>query len=257
MPIPIPDQIQEMRDAGALFAVNHSAGKDSQAMLIALREAGIPDEQMVVIHADLGEVEWEGNLDHIEANSAGLPLIIAKPKTGFFDMVERRQMFPSAAQRQCTSDLKRGPIERELRRYLKENPRFGGKLVNCMGMRAAESPARAKKKALTFSARNSKAGRDWWDWLPIHHLSTEEVFETIRSAGQEPHPAYALGMTRLSCCFCILASASDLRISAQANPELYRRYVETEQRIGHTLSMSRKPLTEVTGITPCGFAAAA
>ena len=36
-----------MRDAGALFAVNHSAGKDSQAMLIALREAGIPDDQVI------------------------------------------------------------------------------------------------------------------------------------------------------------------------------------------------------------------
>ena len=48
MPIPIPDQIQEMRDAGALFAVNHSAGKDSQAMLIALREAGIPEVVAVV-----------------------------------------------------------------------------------------------------------------------------------------------------------------------------------------------------------------
>lgn len=257
MPIPIPDQIQKMCDEGALFAVNHSAGKDSQAMLIALREAGIPETQIVVVHADLGEVEWEGNLEHIAANSEGLPLVVAKPKTGFFDMVERRQMFPSAAQRQCTSDLKRGPIERELRRYLKDNPQYGGKLVNCMGMRAAESPARAKKKALTYSARNSKAGRDWWDWLPIHHLSTEEVFETIRGAGQAPHPAYALGMTRLSCCFCILASASDLRISAQANPELYRRYVETETRIGHTLSMSGKSLPEVTGIRPCQLATAA
>lgn len=247
----LPDQIREMRDAGALFAVNHSAGKDSQAMLLRLRALGIPDDQMVVVHADLGEVEWPGNLAHIEANSFGLPLIVAEPKTGFFDMVERRGMFPSAAQRQCTSDLKRGPIERELRRYLKENPRFGGRLVNCMGMRAAESPARAKKSALQRSARNSKAGREWWDWLPIHEMSTEAVFETIAEAGQAPHPAYALGMTRLSCCFCILASASDLKISAEANPELYARYCETEERLGHTLSMSRKPLPEITGVSPC------
>jgi len=247
----LPDQIREMCDAGALFAVNHSAGKDSQAMLIHLRNIGIPDDQMVVVHADLGEVEWPGNVAHIEANSFRLPLIIAEPKTGFFDMVERRGMFPSAAQRQCTSDLKRGPIERELRRFLKENPRFGGRLVNCMGMRVGESPARAKKAPLQRSARNSKAGREWWDWLPIHELSTEEVFEAIAQAGQEPHPAYGLGMTRLSCCFCILASASDLRISAGANPRLYARYCKTEIRLGHTLSMSRKSLPEITGIAPC------
>lgn len=244
----LPDVIRQMCDAGALFAVNHSAGKDSQAMLIMLRKMGIPDDQMVVVHADLGDVEWDGNLDHIEKTSGGLPLITAKSKSGFFEMVERRQMFPSAAQRQCTSDLKRGPIERELRGYLKAHPRFQGRLVNCMGMRAAESPARARRSVLTRSERNSKAGREWWDWLPIHNLTTEQVFETIKAAGQSPHRAYSLGMTRLSCCFCILASASDLKTSAQANPELYRRYVLTERRIGHTLSMSRRPLTEITGI---------
>ena len=248
--IDIPDEIAEMRDAGALFAVSHSAGKDSQAMLILMREAGIPDDQIVLVHADLGEVEWDGNLDHIRKNSFGLPLIVAEPAKTFFDMVEHRGMFPSPSQRQCTSDLKRGPIERELRRFLKANPRFEGRVVNCMGMRAGESASRAKRKPLLHSARNSKAGRTWYDWLPIHALTELEVFCAIASAGQEPHWAYALGMTRLSCRFCILASAADLTVSAKANPELYARYCETEIRLGHTLSMSRKRLPEITGIDP-------
>jgi hypothetical protein len=37
-------------------------------------------------------------------------------------------------------------------------------------------------------------------------------------------------------------------ISAKANPALYKRYVETEKRLDHTLSMSRKPLEEITGV---------
>ena len=159
--INVPDKIHEMKEQGALFAVNHSAGKDSQAMLIELRKAGIPDDQIVLVHADLGEVEWPGNLEHIDETAPGLPMIVARARRTFFEMVEDRGMFPSAAQRQCTSDLKRGPIERELRRYLRENPRFEGRLVNCMGMRAEESPARAKREPLKYSARNSKAGRDW------------------------------------------------------------------------------------------------
>jgi DNA sulfur modification protein DndC len=244
----MPDKVRDMMNNGALFAVSHSAGKDSQAMYLTLRNMGIPADQIVLIHADLGEVEWPGNVEHIRETAPGHELIIAKPATSFFEMVERRGMWPTPQIRNCTSDLKRGPIEREIRRYLKANPQFGGQVINCMGMRAQESPARAKRPALTYSARNSKAGRVWWDWLPIHNLSTEEVFETIQAAGQKPHPAYELGMSRLSCRFCILASQSDLKISAQANPDLYRKYVETEIRLGHTMNMSKRPLTEITGI---------
>lgn len=100
----------------------------------------------------------------------------------------------------------------------------------------------------TYSEANSKAGRSWWEWLPILELSSDEVFDMIDRAEQVPHWAYGEGMTRLSCCFCIMASKSDLTTAARLNPDLYRRYVETEKRIGHTLSMSRKPLEEITGI---------
>lgn len=244
----MPTEVREMLDAGALFAVNHSAGKDSQAMLIALRDIGVPDSQIVLVHADLGEVEWPGNIEHIRDTAGDLPLIIARSRKTFFEMVEHRQMFPSPGQRQCTSDLKRGPIQRELRRYLKANPQFGGRIVNCMGMRAQESAARAKKPSLRFSEANSKAGRTWYDWLPIHEWTEDEVFAWIAYAGQKPHWAYEAGMSRLSCRFCIMASACDLTTSAKLNPDLYRRYVETEKRIGHTLSMSGKGLEEITGV---------
>lgn len=246
----LPDEVKRFIKEGGLFAVSHSAGKDSQAMLLAMLKAGIPKEQMVLVHADLGDVEWEGNIDHIKANSFGIPLIVAEPKSDFWTMVNRRQMFPSPSQRQCTSDLKRGPIERELRRYLKENPQFGGKVINCMGMRAAESAARAKRPTFIYSKSNSKAGREWYDWLPIHAMSTKDVFRFIQAEGQKPHPAYSLGMSRLSCCFCIMANQKDLTIAAKANPELYGRYVELERQIDHTLAMSRKFLPEVTGMTP-------
>ena len=71
------------------------------------------------------------------------------------------------------------------------HPRFAGRLINAMGMRASESPARSKLANWRHSARNSKAGRVWFDWLPIHGLETPEVFRVIRDAGQAPHWAYA------------------------------------------------------------------
>ncbi|PHR62271.1 MAG: phosphoadenosine phosphosulfate reductase [Robiginitomaculum sp.] len=244
----IPPHIEELVQRGALFAVSHSAGKDSQAMLLALRAYKIPDAQIILIHADLGEVEWEGNIDHIQNYGFGYPLIIAKARRGLLQMIEERGMFPSPSIRQCTSDLKRGPIERELRRFLKRNPQYNKLLVNCMGFRAQESSARAKRNPFTFNQKNSKAGREWFDWLPIHAWSEQEVFGYIAQMGQKPHWAYAKGMSRLSCCFCIMASVSDLTISARENPKLYAIYVKLEKKINHTLSMSRKGLEEITGI---------
>ena len=46
------------------------------------------------------------------------------------------------------------------------------------------------------------------------------------------------------------SSPADLRRAAELRPHLYRRYAETEQRIGHTLSPSGIPLPELTGISP-------
>ena len=78
------------------------------------------------------------------------------------------------------------------------SPRFGGRLVNAMGMRAEESPARASKTSWRRNDRMSVAGREVFDWLPVFDLSTEDVFRVIREAGQSPHWAYAAGMSRLS-----------------------------------------------------------
>ena len=117
-----------------------------------------------------------------------------------------------------------------------------------MGLRADESAARARKTPWNRSDRNSRAGRSWFDWLPIFDLAADDVFRIIRDAGQSPHWAYAAGMSRLSCSFCILASRSDLRRAAELRPCLYREYVDLERRIGHTLSPTRIPLPQLTGV---------
>ena len=235
---------------GALFVVNHSGGKDSQTMTLLL-ERIVPHEQLLVVHAPLGEVEWPGTIDHIENTiPADVPLIFAPVASGtsLLERIEERGRFPSPAVRWCTSDFKRTPIEREIRRYLKSHPRYAGLVVSCMGMRREESPARAKLTPWRHDARNSKGGREWYTWLPIHALTTDEVFAVIRDAGQSPHWAYRDGMSRLSCSFCIMASRRDLRTAARLRPALYREYVALERRIGHTLSPSRQSLPQLTGI---------
>lgn len=52
----------------------------------------------------------------------------------------------------------------------------------------------------------------------IFDLGEDQVFGVIRDAGQTPHPAYAIGMSRLSC-ICIMASRADLRTAARLQPK--------------------------------------
>lgn len=246
-------EVARLINDGALFVINHSGGKDSQVMMIEMLKI-VPKAQLVAVHATLGEVEWEGALEHakFQADQAGVPFIVAEAVKTLIGMVEHRfnvrpdaPSWPSASNRQCTSDLKRGPIEREVRRYMKANGFT--KVVNCMGLRAAESNSRAKLAPWKRNERNSIAGRDWYDWLPIHSMQTDKVFDLISAAGQQPHWAYAAGNERLSCVFCIMASGRDLANGAKHNPALFNKYVQLEQRTGYTMHMSRKSLVELVG----------
>ena len=245
-----PAECRQLIERGALVVLNHSGGKDSQAMTLLVSRL-VPRDQLVAVHAPLGEVEWPGTVEHIEDTiPPGVPLILAHTASGksLLERIQQRGRFPDAGRRFCTRDFKKTPIERELRRYLKAHPRYGGRIVSAMGMRAEESPARAKLVPWRRNNRNSKAGREWFDWLPVHGLETDDVFRVIAEAGQSPHWAYAAGMSRLSCSFCILASRADLTRAAELRPGLYRDYVALEQRIGHTLSPARLPLPAVTGV---------
>lgn len=127
-----------------LYVVSHSAGKDSQAMfLYVIRDLKVPDEQVVVIHADLPGADWpsitlpSGRVtptlqEHLAATVDGFPVkvVVAHWGTGAKTPAEKRgkvktfksyvlhrhavrpdaPSFPSRANRWCTGDLKTAPI---------------------------------------------------------------------------------------------------------------------------------------------------
>jgi len=250
--------IRKLADEGYLFACNHSAGKDSQIMYLILR-AIVPDDQIAVFHAPLEGADWPDLDEHMAATVEKChPVILAAATKTFEEMVIGQGYWPTPQYRQCTSDLKRGPLEREIKRYLKRNPRFGGKVVSCQGLRAEESTARKKLPTLKSHAKNSTAGRTWLDWLPIHKFLIGDVWAGIKAANQKPHWAYAAGMSRLSCRFCIMSNKADLTTAARENPEMYARYVALEHRLGtegkpQTFCMPSKSkgartLDQITGV---------
>ena len=86
----------------------------------------------------------------------------------------------------------------------------------------------------TPNAIASNGRRQVDDWLPLHSWTVEEVWSRIRTSGVRHHPAYDLGMPRLSCCFCIFSPKSALLLAGKHNPELLAQYVEVEKRINHS-----------------------
>ncbi len=231
--------------------VNSSGGKDSQAMLDLVVElatlAGVTN-RLVVVHCDLGRVEWTGTRELAERQAAHYRLrfeVVSRPQGDLLTHVESRKMWPSSTARYCTSDHKRGQVRTLMTRLTGEWRASGAprpcRILNCMGMRADESPARAKLVPFTDARRTgeSNARREVDTWLPLHGWSTDQVWARIRRSGVPHHRAYDLGMKRLSCCFCIFAPESALMIAGEHNRELLSEYVRVETTIGHAFRGSK------------------
>ena len=97
------------------LVVNHSGGKDSTRMLGLVRNR-FPDVATYAVMADTGFEHKAPVSAEVWARSRcaefGLHLtVVRNPKRTYLEMVEQRGIFPSPQFRQCTSDLKRGPID--------------------------------------------------------------------------------------------------------------------------------------------------
>jgi 3'-phosphoadenosine 5'-phosphosulfate sulfotransferase (PAPS reductase)/FAD synthetase len=136
--------------------VNFSGGKDSMRMLGRVREL-YPNHPIFVVMADtefehmrpISAEEWSRK----QAARFALPLsVVHNPNKGYLQMVERCGMFPSSTTRQCTSALKRGPIEKFVRALSQKV------IVNCTGIRSEESSQRSKQTAWKTNKPLSVAG---------------------------------------------------------------------------------------------------
>jgi 3'-phosphoadenosine 5'-phosphosulfate sulfotransferase (PAPS reductase)/FAD synthetase len=223
-----------------LIVVNSSAGKDSQAMLdyvVELAGDALRD-RIIVVHADLGRVEWKGTRELAEKQAAHYGVrfeVVKREQNDLLDHVAARGKWPSSDARYCTSDHKRGPISTLFTRAVRELE-LGRpvRILNCLGMRAQESSVRAKLPVFERNERNTNGRRVVDNWLPIHAWTAAQVWQRIRASGVAHHYAYDLGMPRLSCCFCIFAPEAALLLAGKHNPELLAAYVETERKIGHS-----------------------
>ncbi|MGW2841923.1 phosphoadenosine phosphosulfate reductase domain-containing protein [Streptomyces sp. NPDC001493] len=242
-----------------VILVSSSGGKDSQAMeshIVRLATHSSVVHRIVVVHCDLGDVEWKGTraLAAAQAAAYGLRFEVVSRKQG--DLVQQIRerhhtlrakgdvttpAWPSSQARYCTSDHKRAQVRRLMTRLTSElGPQLGRpvRILNCMGMRAQESPARMKRAELAFDGGASNSKRTVFTWLPLHAWTVEEVWAEIARSGLPYSPVYDWGMSRLSCSFCVLASESDLTLASRLRPEKAAEMVELEEYVGHSFKQN-------------------
>lgn len=239
--------------------VNTSSGKDSQTILKLVadqaKREGYDFSRIVCAHADLGKMEWPGTVELAEhqASLYGLRFWkMARPQGDLLTHIKQRGMWPSSQARYCTSDHKRAQIRKLMTELVRSTEldwchsvgkqrtitpltrAKGVRILNVMGMRADESPARSKLKPFTHDVSASNGKRHIDTWLPIHEWKMADVWGDIKSSGVPYHKAYDLGMSRLSCVFCIFSPPAALMIAGRNNPELLAEYVTAEKEMGHT-----------------------
>lgn len=245
------DDIDALLAAGSPVAIGVSGGKDSCALAFATIEhldrighAG----PRILVHSDLGRVEWRQSLPICEllATRLGVPLLVVRREAG--DMMDRwlvrwknnlaryvslrcvKLILPwsTPSMRFCTSELKTAVICRAL------CARFPGQtIISASGIRRQESSKRAKAEISQPQAKlTSKTHRTHGvDWHPIIEWKHADVFAALAHRGFELHEAYTkFGMGRVSCAFCIMADKADLTASASCpdNAAVYREMVDLE-----------------------------
>lgn len=193
--------------AGRRVVASVSGGKDSAALSLWLKEQGIEHDR---VFADTG---WEhpATLEYVRDVLPKFlgPIVWVSGERQMVDLIRKKGMFPSRLRRFCTEDLKVRPIMAYLAR-LQEH----GEVINAVGIRAAESEARAKL-----------AEWEWGDhfdcdvWRPLMRWTLDDVVAIHARHGLAPNPLYLKGASRVGCWPCIYARKAEIALVARLTPE--------------------------------------
>ena len=243
---------ERLIDEADWILLNSSGGKDSQALkayVAALAAATGQLHKIVVVHADLADIEFEGTASLARRQSSMLDIPRFEVVQAQGDLLARvaaryaklkvkalaegkpvAPAWPSSSARWCTSDLKRGPIRTLMTRLTDERQdlRRPVRILNCLGQRAAESPHRRKLAPVEIDRAASNGRRHITTWRPIHHWSEAAVWAEIARSGCPYHEAYDWGMSRLSCSFCVLGCEADVVLAARLRPDKAAEYAAME-----------------------------
>lgn len=241
----ITQEVNDLLVADAPVAFGVSGGKDSAAMVLAtnayLDQVGHRGPR-ILIHSDLGRLEWKASLPMCErlASRVGLDLIVVRRQAGdlmgrwltrWENNVERyrnlecvRLILPwsTAAMPFCRSELKTAIICRDLVERFPQTT-----IISAVGLRRDESPTRAQSPIFMHQYRLTSAtfGTQGFNWLPILSWTRTDVLAYHEVQRFPLHEAYTVyGVSRVSCVCCVLEKYADLvaALMCPENHDIYR-----------------------------------
>lgn len=250
-PVSITPEVEQLIAGDGVVACGVSGGKDGAAAAIAVArylDAIGHQGPRILIHSDLGEVEWTDSLPACErlAEHLGWELLIVRRNAG--DMLARWETrwsnnvqryqdlscvklilpWSTPSMRFCTSEGKTDVITSALKKRFK-----GQAIINVAGIRREESTARSKMPVSGNCSKLQQRNAAGVNWHPIIDYTLGDVLTIIASESLALHDAYTKwGMTRVSCAFCIMSSIADLNAASSCpdNFDLLRKMVGLEVR---------------------------
>jgi 3'-phosphoadenosine 5'-phosphosulfate sulfotransferase (PAPS reductase)/FAD synthetase len=257
-----------------LIIVSFSGGKDSAACFFHLLDLGVSPNDMELWHQDVdgldGEFfDWPVTRSYVRAfaEAFGVDHYFQWRHGGFkremtrldrptaptsFEMPggelktiggagpdNTRMQFPQVtanlAQRWCSAYLKIDVCTAALR----NDPRFkSSRVLLVTGERGEESSARSKYPQFEVH-KSANKGRTVHQWRPILHWKEQRVWDIMRENRVVPHPAYRIGLGRVSCMSCIFGGDDQWHTVRQLNPTLFTEISRYEQEFGEHHGLGR------------------
>jgi 3'-phosphoadenosine 5'-phosphosulfate sulfotransferase (PAPS reductase)/FAD synthetase len=209
--------------------VSFSTGKDSVAtMLCAIEQQA---DNLSGVFCDTGN-EHPAVYEYLEYFQQATGIKIKTLRQNFSAWWWRRRdyvrdlciikgRFPSRRAQFCTQYLKSEPATE----YAMELIEQFGSVVSWQGVRAEESPGRAK-----LPEREDKGG-GYSIYRPIHKWTAEQVFAIHSKHGIKPNPLYKQGMGRVGCMPCVNANKNEILEISKRFPEQIERINEWENAV--------------------------
>lgn len=194
---------------GHVIVASVSGGKDSTALMLALREAGIAFR---AVFADTG---WEHPdvyryLDLLRERVGSIDVVGVEG--GMLARMRHRAGFPSRMQRWCTRETKLAPIA-EYHHAVQD--REAVVTASAVGVRGEES---ARRMGLAALEPDHPFGRLIWTWRPLIRWTVDDVLRIHLANGVPVNPLYKRGHDRVGCWPCIFSRKEEIRLMAEQDP---------------------------------------